>query len=106
MKNHANTATDKVKLKFFILIVILIAPIYTNLTAQPFVPIYKNGLSTSLPIHSFESATIYQEVLSSTDSLNQGLWLTLPVLVSFSILLFSLFQFLIQIIRDRKLAEE
>ena len=108
MKNLLNNATGKRKLKMLIPALTLVAYLYTtNAMAQPFVSVYKNGTPYALPIHSFGQAKGYKEIaLYSADSMNQGLWLTLPVLGSSCLLLFFLSQFLIQIVRDKRLTEE
>ncbi len=106
MKNITNSRLYKGKWKFFILVFLLTIPVCTSVFAQPFVSVCKNGTAASLSIHAFETGNVYQEVSSSTDSIHQGLWSTIPVIVSFCILMFFLFQFLIQIIKDRKLAKE
>ncbi len=104
MKTIANIATSKAKI---ILIILLIFPLYTDISAQPFVSVSKNGTSASLSIPAFESGAVYQEVTgSSTGSISQELWATIPVLISFSLLMFFVVQFSIQLIRDRKLAKE
>jgi hypothetical protein len=106
MKKSANNRLSKGKMKFFILVLILTIPVYTNTIAQPFVSVCKNGTVASLSVHSFETGNVYQEVSSSSDAIHQGLWSTIPVIISFTLIMFFLTQFLIQIIKDRKLAKE